>query len=149
MFQGVPGDPATDIFAPVDDSVELRVEREGTTARLTWRDDTSWRANVFYRVSPRRAGAGHLLLHLEAWRCTATSRERQSPRRATRRSSTTRPADATYRIGIGTNWVDDPEFGDVRVQSARVRIRLTRSSSRAMRCARSTFSSVSFEITVE
>ena len=50
VFQGVPGDPATDIFAPVDDSVELRVEREGTTARLTWRDDTSWHANVFYRV---------------------------------------------------------------------------------------------------
>ena len=37
----------------------------------------------------------------------------------------------------------------VRVQSAGGFVRLTRSSSRAMRCARSTFSSVSLEITVE
>ena len=23
------------------------------------------------------------------------------------------PATATYRIGVGTNWIDDPEAGDV------------------------------------
>ena len=34
VFQGVPGDPATDIFAPVDDSVGLRVEREGDRRQL-------------------------------------------------------------------------------------------------------------------
>jgi hypothetical protein len=26
---------------------------------------------------------------------------------------TSGPARATYRIGVGTNWIDDPEFGDV------------------------------------
>jgi hypothetical protein len=26
---------------------------------------------------------------------------------------TSAPPNATYRIGVGTNWIDDPEAGDV------------------------------------
>ncbi len=37
------------ILTPVDQSVELRVERTAEGNLLTW-DDDPWRANVFYRV---------------------------------------------------------------------------------------------------
>ncbi len=65
------------------------------------------------------------------------------------------PGGATYRIGVATNWVGRPRAGRrLRLQSRSARCSLaesrpTRSSSSATRCARSTFSSVSFEITVE
>jgi len=124
VFQGVPGDPATDIFAPVDDSVELRVEREGTTARLTWRDDTSWHANVFYRVYRHDGPGADTTCYISAgvaWYCYVTGTPVATTRDTTFVDDSA-PAGATYRIGIGTNWVDDPEFGDVFVFSPPVSV---------------------------
>jgi hypothetical protein len=125
VFQGVPGDPATDIFAPVDESVELRVERQGSTARLTWRDGTSWRANVFYRVYRHDGPRSDTTCYISggvAWYCYVTGTPIAITRDATFVDDSAAPADATYRIGIGTNWVDDPEFGDVFVFSPPVSV---------------------------
>jgi hypothetical protein len=101
------------ILTSVDESVELHVERVSAGNRLTW-DDGPWRANVFYRVY-RAEGEdvecentdGH-----PAQSCyvrgtpIATVREREFV-------DTEAPPGSTYRVGVGTNWIDDPEFGDV------------------------------------
>ena len=101
------------ILTSVDESVELRVERGPEGNRLTW-DDGPWRAGVFYRVY-RSVGEdvecentdGH-----PAQSCyfSGTLLESVGEREFL---DTDAPPDATYRIGVGTNWVDDPAFGDV------------------------------------
>ena len=105
------------ILTSVDESVELRVERVPGGNRLTW-DDGHWRANVFHRVYRAEGDDvecentdGH-----PAQSCylrgtpIATVREREFV-------DVDAPPGATYRIGVGTNWVDDPAFGDVFVFS--------------------------------
>ena len=105
------------ILTSVDDSIELSVERVPEGHRLTW-EDGPWRANVFYRIY-RAEGEdvecentdGH-----PAQSCyvrgtpIATVREREY-------LAADAPLGATYRVGVGTNWVDDPAFGDVFVFS--------------------------------
>ena len=87
---------------------------EGTSRRLTWTSGGPWRADVFYRVY-RHDGAGDDTICLPsgvAWYCTLYS----EPIATTRDLSfvdENAPATATYRIGIGTNWADDPEAGDI------------------------------------
>lgn len=115
VFQGEPGGEGSDILAPVDESVSLRVERKGTAAQLTWSDDANWRGDVFYRVY-RYDGEGEDTACYSsggvAWYCyvkgipIATTRD-------TTFVETSAPARATYRIGVGANWIDDPEAGDV------------------------------------
>ena len=101
------------ILTPVDEGVDVNVERVPEGRLLTWHDGP-WHANVFYRVY-RAEGEdvecensdGH-----PAQSCyvrgtpIATVRERKF-------LDTQSPPGATYRIGVGTNWIDDPEFGDV------------------------------------
>ena len=138
------------ILTSVDESVELRVERVPDGNRLTW-DDEPWRADVFYRVY--RADGADV-------ECENTDGH---------------PAQSCYLSGTLIESVREREFLDadgpagrdlphrrrheldrrpgvrrrLRVQSAGGCGRLSFSSSRAIRCARSTFSSVSREITVE
>jgi hypothetical protein len=101
------------ILTSVDESVALRAERTGSGTQLTW-DDEPLRANVFYRVYRAESGDvecentdGHpaqsCYLHGTP---IATVRERVY-------LDTEAPPGATYRIGVGTNWIDDPAFGDV------------------------------------
>ena len=111
------------ILTPVDESVELAVETSGEANLLTW-DDDGWNSNVFYRVY-RSVGTGpDTLCSTEAeasWSCylkaeaIGTTRERRfvdgSP-----------PSAATYRIGVGTNWADDPEQGDVFALSPEIEV---------------------------
>ncbi len=106
----------TTILTPVDDDIEVRAEApEGRTTRLTWTTG-SWRADVFYRVY-RTDGPGEdtqcALSEGVSWSCYLLS----SPIATTREPSfvdMSPPANgATYRIGVGTNWADDPEQGDV------------------------------------
>jgi hypothetical protein len=104
----------TTILTPVDDSVQLRVEQVGEERRLTW-SAPSWRADVFYRVyRADRAGSdvNCVTTYEVGWECVlqgvpiATTRE-------TTFVDTAPPPEATYRIGVGTNWVDDPDQGDI------------------------------------
>jgi hypothetical protein len=105
------------ILTPVDDDLELEVERVGRAQRLTWTSG-SWRADVFYRVYRLDGGGEDTQCALNngvSWTCYL-----RSPPIATTREPAyvddSPPADgATYRIGVGTNWVDDPEEGDVFV----------------------------------
>ena len=114
--------PGSNLLTPVDDSIDLQVDQEGSARRLTWSKGADWRADVFYRVY-RHDEPGEdvscLLSGGTAWYCSlvgapiGTTRERTfvdpSP-----------PATATYRVGVGTNWADAPEDGDVFVVSPAV-----------------------------
>ena len=115
VFQGEPGGEGSDILAPVDESVSLRVERRGTATQLTWSDGANWRGNVFYRVY-RYDGPGEDTACYRsggvAWYCYVTG----TPIATTRETTFLDPSGApnsTYRIGVGTNWIDDPDEGDV------------------------------------
>ncbi|HEU5489797.1 MAG TPA: hypothetical protein VFU84_03305 [Gaiellaceae bacterium] len=101
------------ILTPVDRSVELRVERTADGNLLTWEDDP-WRADVFYRVY-RSEGADFECENTDghpAQSCYffGTLVETVSERAYIDVEGA--PA-ATYRIGVGTNWIADPAFGDV------------------------------------
>jgi hypothetical protein len=115
LFEGAPGGEGSDILAPVDMSVDLDVERQGTATHLTWSDDTNWRGDVFYRIYRYDGPGVDTACYLSggvAWYCylkgtpVATAREQTYV-------DPSSPPSATYRIGVGTNWIDDPEAGDV------------------------------------
>jgi hypothetical protein len=105
------------ILTPVDDGIEARSRRVPSGLELEWTTGGPWRANVFFRVyradepitdteCEHSDGARAMYCYLRAVPI-ATTRE-------TTFVDTASPAGgATYRIGVGTNWVDDPEQGDV------------------------------------
>jgi hypothetical protein len=108
------------ILTPVDDLLDLRVGRTSAGPHLTWPSGGAWRADVFYRVyrydgkgddTQCVAGGGEV-----AWYCIILGQPIATTR-ALSFTDTSAPANATYRIGVGTNWVDDPEEGDVFVFS--------------------------------
>ena len=104
------------ILTSVDESVRLSVVRGPDGNRLTW-DDDRWRADVFYRVY-RADGADGTDAECEntdghpAQSCyfNGTLLESVSERTYLDAGG---PAGASYRIGVGTNWIGDPAFGDV------------------------------------
>jgi hypothetical protein len=103
------------ILTPVDDGVRLEVTGSSSTRRLTWTSGGPWRAGVFYRVY-RHDGPGADTNCLQsggvAWYCQLTS-EPIATTRDLAFVDESAPPTATYRVGVGTNWVDDPAFGDV------------------------------------
>jgi hypothetical protein len=110
--------PTGNILTPVDDGIELTTQKVADGQRLEWTTG-SWQADVFYRVY-RTDGPGDdvqcLVSAGEAWACYL----RTTPIGATRETEyvdRSAPRGATYRIGVGTNWVDDPAQGDVFVFS--------------------------------
>jgi hypothetical protein len=112
------------ILTSVDDSVELTASRTTGGVRLTW-DDDPWRADVFYRVY-RAAGASDV----ECENTDGHPAQSCYPRGeiiATLRDRAyvdpDPPLEATYRIGVGTNWLDDPAQGDVFAFSPPVTVR--------------------------
>jgi hypothetical protein len=118
----VPFTESGDILTPVDTSIELTSERVGDGLRLSWTGQP-WRADVFYRVYRGTRPDGDLACTTQAnvrWVCffhgepLATTREQTfvvaNPE-----------AGATYRVGVGTNWANDPNLGDIFVFSPPVR----------------------------
>jgi hypothetical protein len=104
------------ILTPVDEGVQLAIARDdGTSRELTWTGGRPWRADVFYRVYRHDGSDDDTVCYQSggtAWYCLLNS----EPIATTRGGSfvdTNAPPTATYRIGVGTNWADDPEFGDV------------------------------------
>lgn len=111
--------PGSNILTPVDGGVEVTLTREDGGLRIDWTDDTDWRADVFYRVYRTDPGAEELQCYLSgdtAWYCYVRGAPIGTTRERTFLDATALPG-ATYRIGIGTNWIDDPEAGDVFVFS--------------------------------
>lgn len=102
------------ILTPVDDAVSLTIDGDQPARRLTWTSGGPWRADVFYRVY-RIAGTDDTTCLLSggvAWYCLLDS----EPIATTRDLSfvdESPPPVATYRVGVGTNWANDPAFGDV------------------------------------
>jgi hypothetical protein len=107
--------PSGNILTPVDTGVRLNVQRDGPTRKLTWTSGGSWNAKVFYRVYRHDAPGADTQCVISAdvaWYCFLLS----EPIATTRDLSfvdPNAPATATYRIGVGTNWIDDPNAGDV------------------------------------
>jgi hypothetical protein len=103
------------ILTPVDDGVRLTVHREGSATRLEWSAGGPWRAEVFYRVyryDSRGPDTNCYQSGGVAWYCNLYG----NPIATTRDLSfidPSAPTTATYRVGVGTNWIDDPEAGDV------------------------------------
>jgi hypothetical protein len=112
----------TQILTPVEDGIRLVAERDGDAVRLAW-SDPGWRADVFYRVY-RTDEAGEDLLCLTegrvAWNCFLRSSIRVTTRERAWVDTSPAPG-ATYRVGVGTNWADDPQQGDVFVFSPSAR----------------------------
>jgi hypothetical protein len=106
------------ILTPVDEALLPTVEPEGPANTLTWKARDTGPTAVFYRVF--RGGAGSESLdcaeHAGAAECAVTMVVLGSTR-ATRFTDDSPPEGALYRIGVGTNWIDDPTEGDVFVVS--------------------------------
>ncbi len=101
------------ILTSVDTSVALQAERTASGTRLTWEDGVG-RANVFYRVY--RAEGEDAECENTDGHPAQSCYVRGTPIAVTREREyvdAEAPPGATYRIGVGTNWIDDPAFGDV------------------------------------
>jgi hypothetical protein len=105
------------ILTSVDEGVALRAELTADGVRLVWEDDVS-RARVFYRVF--RAEGEDVECENTDGHPAQSCYVRGVPIGDTREREyvdAEAPPGATYRIGVGTNWIDDPAFGDVFVFS--------------------------------
>jgi hypothetical protein len=102
------------ILTSIEDRVEVAIAPTPEGQHLTWTDGGPWHANVFYRVY-RSEGPDTECEHTEGARAMYCF-IRSAPIATTRETEFVDPAPppgATYRIGVATNWVDDPEQGDV------------------------------------
>jgi hypothetical protein len=113
------------ILTPVDDGLRLDAKQEGAARRLTWTDRGPWRSDVFYRVY-RHDGPGDDTICLRsgnvAWYCFLRSEVIATTRDRSFVDPDGTPT-ATYRVGVGTNWADDPEAGDIFAFSPPVAVR--------------------------
>jgi hypothetical protein len=110
--------PTGNILTPVDEGIHVTTERTDGGRKVTWTTG-SWRADVFYRVYRTDRPGDDVLCALSAgaaWSCYL----RTTPIHTTRETEfvdASPPAGASYRIGVGTNWANDPEQGDIFVFS--------------------------------
>jgi hypothetical protein len=108
-------DQGNTILTAVDRDIDVSVERGAEGARVSWNDDEDWGANVFYRVY-RYDSSGQDTHCTTAYNVSIFCYLRAVPIATTREREHVDPGappGATYRIGVGTNWLDDPEAGDV------------------------------------
>jgi hypothetical protein len=104
-----------DILIPVDHGLAVQAKRDGAGQRLTWH--TSQPGSVFYRVYRTRGpGPDTACAGTGAARCILLM-DQLTTTRSTTFVDPSPPRGATYRVGVGANWVDDPEGGDVYVIS--------------------------------
>jgi hypothetical protein len=118
----VPITASGNILTPVDAGIDLTTQRVGKALRLTW-SDGPWNAKVFYRIYRSTRPDGDLVCttsNSQTWICYLYG----EPIGTTREHSfvvPNAPPGATYRIGVGTNWANDPALGDIFVFSPPVR----------------------------
>ncbi len=113
-----------EIAVPVDAGIGLQATVRGRLVVLRWNDAAEGSTRVFYRVE-RTPRANDVL-------CQSTSGVTNcffagSPVGTTRATAATdRPGRGTftYRIGVATNWLDDPTKGDVFLVSNPVTVRV-------------------------
>ena len=109
------------ILTSVDDDIDVRARRVPAGQLLTWSTGRPWRTNVFYRVYRTDApGPDVACDHRDRSRaayCVLKTDVIATTRKPVFVDRSPPPAGATYRIGVGTNWADDPEQGDIFVFS--------------------------------
>jgi hypothetical protein len=118
----VPATPSGEILTPVDKSIAVTAESAGEAIRLAWTGGP-WRANVFYRVYRSTRPDGDLLCTTSynvSWVCHFQGEPVGTTRDQTFVVANPEPG-ATYRIGVGANWANDPDFGDIFAFSPPVR----------------------------
>jgi hypothetical protein len=112
------------ILTPIDTGIRLEIAPGAAGNTLSWTVDGAWRANVFYRVY-RADGTGADTLCVTAanvaWNCYLKGQPIATTRDLTFVDPSP-PPRATYRVGVGTNWADDPEEGDVFAVSPAVEV---------------------------
>ena len=104
----------TTILTPVDDSIAIQIESTAAGQRVTWTGGP-WRADAFYRVYRFDGGESDVdcVTRAEAaWDCYMRGSE-IGVTREHELVDPNAPPSAVYRVGVGTNWVDDPEQGDI------------------------------------
>jgi hypothetical protein len=110
------------ILAPLDAELTPVVERNGAARTLTWTAPDTGPTAVYYRVF--RTGTAPEELQCVprdgAAECSLTMVEVGTTRETQFRDEAP-PAGAQYRIGVATNWRDDPTLGDVFAVSPSVR----------------------------
>jgi hypothetical protein len=114
----VPYVPSGEILTPVDTDLEVTTEPVDGGLRLTWTGGP-WRADVFYRVYRATLPDGGLQCSTSndyAWVCYLIAEPLATTRERSFVVANPQPGD-TYRIGVGTNWANDPNLGDIFVFS--------------------------------
>ncbi len=105
------------ILTSVEQGIDVTTRRVGSGQELTWTTGTDWRANVFYRVYRTAGPEADVECEHSDGATAVYCFIRSAPIATTREPfyvDTAPPAGgATYRIGVATNWADDPEQGDV------------------------------------
>jgi hypothetical protein len=101
------------IAVPADDDVvSLRVRRQGNANVLTWTDSTT-RARTFYKVYRASSSFPDLVCEPRGGDQCQLRAETLDTVRDRRYVDPNPPPDATYRIGVAANWLDDETRGDV------------------------------------
>jgi hypothetical protein len=113
-----------EIAVPVDPGMDFKATVSGGVVHLTWNSSGEGATRVFYRVARVRGSFDTICRQTGgAANCFYTG----APVKTTRRpSATDRPGRGTwtYRIGVATNWLDDPHMGDVFKVSPSVTVRI-------------------------
>lgn len=102
------------IMTPIAEDVTLEVEQTADGRALTWTAGGPWLGDVFYRIY-RQEGQDVECVHADG-AISVYCFIRSVPIATTRETmylDREAPPGAWYRIGVGTNWLDDDTQGDV------------------------------------
>jgi hypothetical protein len=102
-----------EILVPVDDRIRVDVAPDGERRVLTWSHNDYGPTGVFYRVFRTVPGGRELDCIGDAARECRLQMEIVGTTREPRFVDESPPAGARYRVGVATNWRDDPALGDV------------------------------------
>jgi hypothetical protein len=102
-----------EILTPVDPDLGARIEADGAARVLRWNPRETGPTAVFYRVFRSGTAPDELAcVHEGAASCSLTMVVVGTTREPRFRDDRA-PAGAQYRVGVGTNWRNDPTGGDV------------------------------------
>ncbi|MDQ3378817.1 MAG: hypothetical protein M3546_00625 [Actinomycetota bacterium] len=102
------------IMTSIAENVKLEVQRTGDGNLLSWTSGGPWRGDVFYRIyrletqdveCEHTDGATSVYCFIRSIPIATTRETEHLDRDA--------PPGAWYRVGVGTNWLDDETQGDV------------------------------------